>query len=192
MDDRALFNQMVADLNNLGKRCISPIVEEYMQKAANPGRMISQTHHLWFSGNISHYICMMIVNPYISLSEPLTLHQQRDALLMLYKLVVNFDFDLEIRDDCNETALEFFTLHEHGSHADKEVLKLIRQILTESIVLKMQQVYAIKRFLLKRRMRRQRAADLINARVLEYVLNPYSTVGQRLIARHAQIWNLHA
>lgn len=188
MADLELFEQLVSELEREDASLISHVVAKYMAMASDPAKMISNTHFRWFNGNIAHFITIMIVNPHMTLRDPLTLVQQRDAIFTLFKLAMMYDLDLSKRDACQQTPLEFLERHKDCVQTDETVVELLSQVLTDAQLLKMKQVFMIKRFLLKRRIRRQRAADLIGKRVMEYVMNPYTPVGERLLHRRAERW----
>lgn len=166
------------------------IFASYLPRSSNVNMFVNLCTPMWMGGNIAHGITMLVLAPSLLAHDIMDKSQQRDAIFNLYKLVVIHKLDLGARDSCNQTPIELFQscCEECVINADVETVKLLEQVLCKSESLRVRQQFLVKRFLMFKKMRRARAAKIITTRALEYILNPDTAVGRRLLAGRAASW----
>ena len=149
--------------------------------AATQPSLIAMNHYTWMVGNILHYLTIIFLAPqhiYHPFTKPLSKPQAREALFLIYKLIHIYKVPLDEKDMENRTPLDLAKAL--CSDPNNELIKLYQ----DAHVIKYRQVFLVKRFLCHKR--RKHAAKIICNRVFEYVMNPDTPVGMRLLAKRAE------
>lgn len=178
---KTLFFQRIVD--ETIKRCNAENID--------PRSVFSTAAYSWYYGNIVNGMVYYIVAPYISKMKyyrELSDSQTCEALYVLYKLLLTYDIDTDFPDYYDEfpivmvdTALQNYPNNKH--------IQLLKRILTQTKNLKLMQNFLIRRFNHRMRQqaaRRTAAAMIITKRALEYVLNPDTPAGKRLLQKRSK------
>lgn len=155
-----------------------------------PRYVIASNHSSWGMGNILHYLIGVYMLPSWKEMAPYTPAQAREALYVIYKLITVYGVPVDEPDEYGRTPVQLAQQLIEDPNASNLDNKALLDILTNADTIKFRQVFLIKRFLLYKR--RKQAAQIICDRVLEYVLNPNTTVGMRFLQKRAADFQMAA
>lgn len=158
----------------------------------NP-ELIYETMNEWWNGTILHGLVIYIMAPHLLWLPKLGKAQQREAIAVIFKLMSTFEIE-EVGDHLGDTPwLSYIALAGYANadaYSDDETRTMLNNVLLNWRDIKYRMLFLIKRHLLHRK--RRIAAKLICNRALEYVLNPDTIVGHRMLMRRAEQFALVA
>lgn len=192
-DDMTGFTWFMIDLlakshryNGSDEIYLSKMVDKFM--GLYPREIISANHSGWNMGNILHYLVTIYLQPDWLGVPAFSELQNRDALFVLYKLIVVYGVPLDEQDDSNRTPLQLAEQLKISSNVEQ--FEELRYLMNNAQAIKFRQLFLIKRFLLHKR--RKHAANVICERVLHHVLNPDTKVGMRMLMKRAEQFKMIA
>lgn len=170
--------------NGTDKSSLLDLVTRYAQE--HPSWMLRLRFDIWGMGNLLHYLVAIYMFPICFGKPPFTEQQRRELLYVIYKLINVCGTPLDEQDQYGTTPLQVIDRYVRftKTNTNIEAVEELRHLLQNAHTLRCRQVFLIKRFLLHKR--RKKAAGIICNRVLEYVLNPYTPVGYRLLQKRAE------
>lgn len=170
-------------------KLINKVIDECKVHNINPSTIFNSTLYSWYYGNIIHAFVSYIVIPknmHTNGSDTVLSNAQIDELLyVIYKLVITYDINIQFEDYYGMTPYD--SAQKLGTQIKLYKHEQLLYVLKHNKNIKLMQNFLIQRYISRKRhtARRLAAAQVITKRALEFVLSPYTSVGQRLLKRRA-------
>jgi hypothetical protein len=169
---------------------IGSFEEEWERANVNIASILNTPVYKWYYGNIVHGILTCIVYPFFCMDDPprLTKFQVREAVRVIYKLLLKYDLEVDAKDYYDMSPKEYvLELRGMEDTAYKDEIDLLFHVLFRTRRMNKCQVKSVQRYLKwnREQKRRKAAVVVIENRVFETMLSPYTALGCKLIKKRA-------
>lgn len=172
---------------------VNDIITKCHAHDINPADIFNSASYSWYYGNIVHGILLYITMPQIMMisqnNQQLSPRQIREAIYVLYTLLIKYDININHADYYGETPAAFLKKRRlmRYTSTDPKTLRELNYLIKHNKHLKLMQNFLIRRYISRKQQaaRREAAAKVITQRALEYILNPDTPAGSRLLAKRA-------
>lgn len=192
-----LMNQhkLYAGTNNLFfEKTFYCFTDELKSVGLDISECLNKCHHVWYYGNFAHGILVHVLHPYFDRETPYHLSrvQIREAIRLLYKVILEYKIDLDAIDYYGYTCKKYVTnctdISKLGlTHLRKEELNLLYRVVCGAKHMHIMQQTMIKKFVERIRIgkKRKEAAQVIADYLQELVLSPYTYIGKKMLHKRA-------
>lgn len=167
---------------------IGSFEKEWKDANVNIANCLNAPAYMWYYGNIVHGILTCIAYPYFYEDDPprLTKCQVREAVRVIYKLLLKYDLELDAKDYYEMSPKEYvLELRGMEDTAYKDEIDLLFHVMFRTRRMNRCQVKSVQRYLKWKREHLKAAVAVIENRMLETIMSPYTAIGCRLIKKRA-------